>query len=490
MVKKNKIFFYFMVGVASAVNLYSLFIESIRVDESQAIWVATKSIPVIIQNSLQNLWGPIYPIMLHFWLQIFGTNIFVVRLLSFIFFLAALPFLYRLAKQVGNEDIAILTIIFFSLSPFIIWYSSQAWTYSLFTFSVSINHLFFLKIINSESGEGKLGYLLSSIFGLLTHPFFLFLIISQVLFFIVSVIAKRSTGKAFIKYLFILILSSAPIIYWLKLEIDLGFLNILNGFAALQPTSSSLIQVFVNFLFGFPASNTQIFIISLWPLLTMIILFIFTTRRTVELKDANYLLTVTFLPIFLVFGFSFFRPVFLSRNMIFAAPTLFLLLSWLILTYTKKLYSSLVLVLFLGMFLLAVVQVLSPTVTVREDYSNISNFLARQVTPHDVVLVVPPFSLYPLEYYQQKLIKIDTVPSWNSFSQAVIPVYREKDLAGQIQKYKQVYDRLYVIISNNQGYELKVKNYLDKHLERLEEKEYHFNIIVDVYRLRYDTNLP
>src|SRR5258706_1629068 len=68
-------------AITVAISFFTLFSQSIRLDESQSIWVATKPVISILYLDAQDVLVPLYSIILHFWLQIFGTSVVAARIL-------------------------------------------------------------------------------------------------------------------------------------------------------------------------------------------------------------------------------------------------------------------------------------------------------------------------------------------------------------------------------------------------------------------------
>ena len=128
--KKGITFLIFFVIASLTLSGYTLLNESIRLDEAQSLWVATKSVPGIIAYIVQDVHVPLYEILLHFWISLFGNSIFTARLLSFLFFLLSLPVLYLTAKRSSNTLIAFFTVSLYALSPFILWYSFETRMYT------------------------------------------------------------------------------------------------------------------------------------------------------------------------------------------------------------------------------------------------------------------------------------------------------------------------------------------------------------------------
>src|SRR5579862_5368761 len=165
-----------IITLSFCVSVITLASQSIRLDEAQSIWASTKSFPQILELDAQDVLVPLYELLLHVWMQLFGTSVLAARSLSFIFFLVTLPILYTLAKETNSKRVAMITITLFSLSPFIMWYSSEARMYTLFALITTINNLFFIRFINSKGSTSKFGYIVSAVIGLYTHYFFIFLL--------------------------------------------------------------------------------------------------------------------------------------------------------------------------------------------------------------------------------------------------------------------------------------------------------------------------
>ncbi len=468
---------------AIIVNIYGLFFQSVRLDESQSIWVATKSVPVLLKIEAATGQMPLHTLIMHFWVQIFGTNIVVVRILSLIFFVLTLPFLYWFANTASYRNVALLTVILFTFSPFILWYSNEAGMYTLFTLVVSASHLYFLRMINSDMKTGKLGYWLSTVVGLYTHYFFIFLLLAQMVYVFIK--NPKSSGIIY------LLIASAFFLFapWIVYMGQLGGTLYRQGVIP-SPTSYNIIQIFFNFIFGFPSASIQTFIISLWPISVMIIFFVFTRREHLYISDPRYFILATFLPIMLVFFISYFQEIFVARYLILITPSLFFLMAWVILNLTKRLYSLLTVTVIGAMFIFMLYQTTSPTTTVQEDYRGVTQYISTYATPDDLVAVTAPFTIYPIEYYYTGYARIITIPPWNPAQDTPIPPFNQAQFINELNTDKKIYIRIFVVFSYDQPYAKTVKNYLDHHFATVQAIKYPANIELRVYRLRYDVSEP
>lgn len=489
-----------IVGIAAVVVTTGLYLISfsIRLDEAQSLWISTKPVHSILYFIAQDVHVPLYSLLLHFWVQIFGNSIIVARSLSFLFFLLTIPVLYKVAYEAGNRKIAILTVILFVLSPFILWYSSEARMYTLFTFVTSLNHLFFQRMVRSNGKTGKVGYFLSTVIGFYTHYFFLFLIATQIVFVLYRLITylnkeQRSLFQIFLlyKYPFVwryaTLLITAFLLFspWLIYVISLGSASNTQPLIP-PPNEYNIFQTFVNFIFGFQSQAIQAILISLWPLAVVSLFFVFTKRKKTPIVTPGYFILSTFFPIILVFALSYIRPIFLPRYLILVTPTLFFLIAWLILNNSRKIASILAVWLIVSMMGLMFYQTISEKTPVKEDYKGVSEYLAQEATAQDVIAVSAPFTVYPLEYSYKGIARITTIPDWDRYQEGSIPPFSEENLISQIESYSQDYGRVFVVLSYDQGYEDTIQEYMDQNYAMLEQKEFSPELEVRVYKLRYD----
>lgn len=503
MKSKSLMFFYFFIIaiISLAINSFLLYSQSIRLDESQSIWIATKTVSAILKFTAEDVHVPLYGTILHFWIQLFGTNIVNVRTLSLLFFIISLPIIYLVIKESSTKHVALLTVSLFSLSPFVIWFTSEARMYTLFILVTSINHLFFLRMIRSDGKTAKFGYFLSTVFGFYTHYFFIFLIITQGIFvlkeFLLKILSEKDINKnSLITIVFrhknillifgsIALLAFSFLVPWIWYVLSLGSFSNTKPLI-LAPTSFNIFQTFINFIFGFQSQTIQSTLVALWPLLVMLLFFVFTRKKIISAVNIDYFVLVTFLPIILVFIISYFRPIFLSRYLILVVPTLFFIIAWELTNYPRKISFLLTTGFIFSMFGLLIYQNTSETTPVREDYKQVANYLGNYATPKDIIAVTAPFTIYPIEYSYAGKARISTIPEWNRYKEGSIPAFSEDNLEKQIKKYKKQYAKIIVVFSYDQGYEANIRKYFDSNYLLIENKNFSPGLDVRSYKLRYD----
>lgn len=487
---------FLFVIISSVISAVTLFGQSLRLDESQSIWVSTKSITGILDYVAHDVHVPLYELLLHLWMQVFGRDIIFARLLSFLFFAASIPVLYRITTLVIDRTAAFVTAGLYILSPFIIWYAYEARMYSLFVFVVCVSHYYFLQILKSNGNKGETGYFFATLFGLYTHYFYIFFLASQAGFLVFYYVKRYGELKSFpllwqrykhefFSYFHPLLLAGILFLPWLIYFKMLGLASYTQPFIQ-PPTSYVLFQTFVNFLFGLQPYNIQSILISLWPL-AVVPLFILFSRRTKKhrFQYISYFLITLFLPIFLVFFLSFIRPIYIPRYLILIAPSFFMLLTWLLFSVSKGVSNLVITIAAFIMFCFLLYQNTSMSIPVKEDYKDVTEYLNQHTTPSDLIAVSPPFTIYPLMYYYNNRARIATIPEWNLYHVGPIQQYTKKGLDYQMKTYKVIYQNIFIVFSYDQGYEKSIKQFLDTYYQRLLIKKFSPGLELREYKLRY-----
>jgi hypothetical protein len=344
--------------------------------------------------------------------------------------------------------------------------------------------------MESKGRSMKLTYLIIACLGIYTHYFFFFVLGSQAIYVIYQLYkAKPEEKKIWRRFLYkytginlVLILTFLP---WIWYVYRLGLASNTQPLIP-RPSSISLLLLFVNFIVGFHTATVQSLLLALWPLLLLAIFLIFSRKIKKPLKRTDYFFMMSLMPVFLVYLVSFVKPIFLPRYLIIVVPTLFTLMAWLLSNLGNKLLSGTTTAVLAVMMLSLNFQNIAINTPVKEDYRTVVEEITQKATPFDIVAVTAPFTIYPLEYYYNGLARLDTIPHWNRYVQGPIPPFTTDELQKQVNEYAKIYNRMFVILSYDQGYQQDIINFLDQHYELLGNKRYQASIQMRVYKLRYD----
>lgn len=306
-------------------------IQSFWRDEAFSYLLAKKNILEIITLSAKDFSPPLYYFILHFWMKFFGTGEIAIRMLSLIFFwMTAYVFFLSLTDILKIKvSKAFFYLIFFIINPLQLYYGFEARSYSMFAF-------FSLLSFYSLFKNNKKLYFISTILGLYTHYFMIFVLAIQ--FFIFR---SKNQIIAFLYFLPWLIFSFTN-----KDIVSNSFW--INNFA-LKDLINFVGNLYMGYEYEFKFFNKDIFKFSLF-LLTVIIGGLIIKKQ--NHKKENILLKTLIIwgliTPFLIILISFIKPIFLPRYLIFANIGLLLLLIYIIDKYPTLLKIIILTILFIS----------------------------------------------------------------------------------------------------------------------------------------------
>lgn len=178
-----------------ALRLFQITRNSFWVDEGFSVFLASHSIKEIVIGTAMDQHPPLYYVLLHYWM-VFGRNMFVIRFLSAILGLAAIPLLYRFASSLFPLHVALGATFLLVISPVHIQYSQEARMYILLFLSTLASTLLVWRLVEVPSKRFWLGYLFTTLVALYTHYFALFILIFQNLFVLIVSLRQRRTELA------------------------------------------------------------------------------------------------------------------------------------------------------------------------------------------------------------------------------------------------------------------------------------------------------
>jgi mannosyltransferase len=165
---------YILVGLVvlgTFLRLYHLGFNSLWLDE-----ISTYKYSI---GSFTDMWGmmatgtdyspPLFFFMEHFILQVFGVSEWAMRLLPAIFSILTIPVMYLVGKEFEDKYVGLITAAIFTFSPFLIYYAQDARPYSVAMFFVTVMFLFYLKATKSGDARDWVVFGVFAALGFWTH---------------------------------------------------------------------------------------------------------------------------------------------------------------------------------------------------------------------------------------------------------------------------------------------------------------------------------
>ena len=127
--------------VAAGVALRFLTSVDLWLDEALSVNIAR--LPLSDLRAALKIDGapPLYYVLLHFWIDVFGTGDAAVRSLSGVISVATLPLAYLAGKRIGGRSVAWWSVLILAASPYAVRYGTETRMYALVMFLVLWGYL-------------------------------------------------------------------------------------------------------------------------------------------------------------------------------------------------------------------------------------------------------------------------------------------------------------------------------------------------------------
>lgn len=138
--------------IGSAFRIYHLDYNSIWLDEA-ATYVHSLTLSGIFDytSSVDYFNPPLFPLFEFVMIQIAGASEWGLRFFPALFGILTIPAAYLMGKEFHDKYTGLITAIIFALSPFLIYYSQEARSFSMLLFLCTVLMYVFLKALKTNS---------------------------------------------------------------------------------------------------------------------------------------------------------------------------------------------------------------------------------------------------------------------------------------------------------------------------------------------------
>jgi uncharacterized membrane protein len=173
--------FLILVFIAGWLRFYDLGTESLWLDEAYSEdFVKSDATHIIKTSGRYRNNPPLYWVILHYWVRLFGNTEGSLRAPSAIFGVAAVLIMFLLGRRLLDSRTALLGTFLCAFSQFHIFYSQEARPYSLLLLLSITSYLFFVRLIKpGHRRSNYVWYALTTIALCYTHVYGIFIIASQ-----------------------------------------------------------------------------------------------------------------------------------------------------------------------------------------------------------------------------------------------------------------------------------------------------------------------
>jgi mannosyltransferase len=204
-----------LVILAFALRLYHLDYQSLWRDEVDAILFARRDLsglfPLFVQPGHN---GPLYYVVLHFWIGLVGDSEFTVRFFSLICGVLSVPLIFKLGRWWVGRGGSLLAATLCATSPYLVWYSQDAKMYALLLLLSMLSTLIYLLALERNRIYLWLSYLVTVGISMYVHLLAVLIIPFHVLLFLATWPRYRTALKSWLATFAILVLPYLPLARW------------------------------------------------------------------------------------------------------------------------------------------------------------------------------------------------------------------------------------------------------------------------------------
>jgi 4-amino-4-deoxy-L-arabinose transferase-like glycosyltransferase len=386
----------FLTVVGLILRFYHLSFNSLWLDEATTLNWSKPGFFEIWEIS-RNL--DFHPPLFH-WIEhlmlVFGQSEFVLRAVPALLGILTIPVFYLTGKEFYDRNVGIISAALLTVSYFGIYYSQEAYSYSLVLFAFSLVILFYLYALRTDNITWWVIFGVTSAIAFWTHYY---VFVGLGVMYLHAIITRAGDLKKDIRQAKnLLIACCTTLILSLPLLFIVGerFFSLTGAPPTYGVLGPILIQeTFIRFSGGYSSLNSIIAFIYL-VLMIMGFLFLYTKDRTKFLFSAMFLI----LPIVISVLISS-KMTMNPRYLIYLLPVFFVLVALcypIIFRYVPNrnlLYITLILIFAVNAPLLAEYY----SGYTKEDWRGFAGIVQSKTNNGDLVVLVPGYVSVPMNYY-------------------------------------------------------------------------------------------
>lgn len=303
-----------------ATTLRSLFIgkTDLGVDESFTLYMAQLSIPDIVKILCDGDNPPLWEILLHGWIKLFGISETAIRSLSLIFSVLTVIPIYFIGEKHLHRFAGIAAAICYCCSNFSIFMAHECRVYSLIGFTAACSAWLFISIVNEPKPFKFVLLTLANLMLMYGHYLSIWVIVMEFLtVFLVRPIRKK-IWKPYLIHVLALILFFIPMFPVLFTR----FMS--SGLQGTWVAKSTKIEDLYDMLWkicNMPVAT----VLSIAIMVSALVMFVVRLARKEHRWGTSCTLTLLWLvPLLVSFILSFFTGFFLDRYFYFLFPLFYL----------------------------------------------------------------------------------------------------------------------------------------------------------------------
>jgi len=194
--RAQKLIIYSLTLLAFLLRAYQLGAQSYWIDEAWTAYFANLSFGEMwhLLRTVEPL-PPFYHPSTIYWVKLVGDGEYALRFYSLVFGVMAVPFSYRLGKDLGDARLGLLAALFMTAAPYQIWHSQEARMYSVLAAAAAMSMWGFVNVWQRGGWRWWLVYVVGTVWAIMNHYHGLVLIGMQGLFVLLTWRRRWRSGQ-------------------------------------------------------------------------------------------------------------------------------------------------------------------------------------------------------------------------------------------------------------------------------------------------------
>ena len=182
-----------IVGVATVLRAVQLGHDSLWVDEAFSARIAGSGWGSLFdQATSADPNPPLYYVILHLWIGLFGDSELALRSLSAVVGVLLVFVVYMVGRKLGGSGVGLAAALLAAVSEFFVHYSQEARVYSLLALLAVASYYFFVRLLDGASAGAIAGYVLATTALIYAHTYGLFVVAAQIAFALLALLWRRA----------------------------------------------------------------------------------------------------------------------------------------------------------------------------------------------------------------------------------------------------------------------------------------------------------
>ena len=307
-----------LLAVATVLRVWFVGKTDLGYDESFSLYMALQNVPDLVRMLCQGDNPPLWELLLHYWIKIFGVSEVAIRSLSLIFSVLTVIPIYLVGEKHLHRFAGIAASLCYCFSTFSIYLAHECRVYSLLGCCTAFSLLLFVSLIHQPK---PLKFILLTLVNLMLmygHYLSVWVIVMEFLITLLVKPIRKRICKPYLIHAAVLIILFGPMFPVLfRRFMDSG----VHGTWIAKTTSPEALYDFLWRMCNVPVTT----VLAIGILAAAFIMLIYrVSHKKLEFCDVTVISLIWLVPLLISFVLSYFTGFFLDRYFYFLFPVFYL----------------------------------------------------------------------------------------------------------------------------------------------------------------------